>query len=121
MHMPASFWKEEKREHEKIPKKKVIKHLKGDIKNYKSEAHEDRELIHDLKKTPKVKKHNLGIKKHKSTIGKAKMSKVMGEYKHHTLHSGSKKGPKVTNPKQAVAIALSESRKAGARIPKKRK
>jgi hypothetical protein len=30
-----------------------------------------------------------------------------------TLHSGSKSGPVVTNRKQAIAIALSEARKAG--------
>ena len=42
--------------------------------------------------------------------GAAKVSKVMGEFKSGTLHSG-KKGPKVTNPKQAVAIALSEARR----------
>ena len=42
----------------------------------------------------------------------AKVSKVMHEFKEHTLHSGSKKGPVVTNPKQAIAIALSEGRKA---------
>jgi hypothetical protein len=35
----------------------------------------------------------------------------MREYKKGELHSGSKKGPKVTNPKQAMAIALSESRR----------
>jgi len=35
------------------------------------------------------------------------------------LHSGSKTGPKVTNPKQAIAIGLSEARKAGAKVPKK--
>jgi hypothetical protein len=79
--MPSSFWKEEKREHERVPKKKVIKHLKGDIKNFKSEAHEDRELIHELKKSSKVKKHNLGIKKHKTAIGKVKFGKVMPEAK----------------------------------------
>ena len=39
-------------------------------------------------------------------------TKVMGEYKKGTLHSGSKKGPVVTNPKQAVAIMLSEKREA---------
>jgi hypothetical protein len=33
----------------------------------------------------------------------------MHEFKHGTLHSGSKHGPKVTNRKQAVAIALSEA------------
>jgi hypothetical protein len=43
---------------------------------------------------------------------KGKMEKVMHEYKEGKLHSGSKKGPKVTNPKQAVAIALNESRRA---------
>lgn len=40
-----------------------------------------------------------------------KISKVMREYKSGDLHSGSKKGPKVRNPKQAIAIALSEARK----------
>jgi hypothetical protein len=39
-----------------------------------------------------------------------KIKKVMGEFKSETLHSGSKKGPVVKNPKQAIAIALSESR-----------
>lgn len=43
---------------------------------------------------------------------KNKVEKVMREYKHDSLHSGSKKGPKVTSRKQAVAIALSEQRKA---------
>ena len=40
---------------------------------------------------------------------KAKVEKVMKEFKHGELHSGSKKGPLVSNPKQAIAIALSES------------
>lgn len=53
------------------------------------------------------------MKKHKMTKAKAKVKKVMHEYKEGKLHSGSKKGPEVTNPKQAIAIALSESRKAG--------
>ena len=38
---------------------------------------------------------------------------VMHKFKHGELHSGSKKGPEVTNPKQALAIAISESRKVG--------
>lgn len=41
----------------------------------------------------------------------AKVKKVMHEWKEGDLHSGSKKGPVVKNQKQAVAIALSESRK----------
>ena len=40
-----------------------------------------------------------------------KISKVMHEWKEGDLHSGSKKGPKVTSQKQAVAIALSKARK----------
>ena len=41
------------------------------------------------------------------------MKKVMEEFKEGKLHSGSKKGPEVTNPKQAVAIAYSEAKKVG--------
>lgn len=55
----------------------------------------------------------------KVSKGQAKVGKVMGEFKRGELHSGSKQGPLVTNPKQAKAIALSEARKAGAKIPKK--
>jgi hypothetical protein len=40
----------------------------------------------------------------------AKVIKVMGEFKDKGLHSG-KGGPVVKNPKQAIAIALSEARK----------
>lgn len=35
----------------------------------------------------------------------------MHEWKERELHSGSKKGPKVTSQKQAIAIALSEAKK----------
>jgi len=40
-----------------------------------------------------------------------KVKKVMGEFAKGELHSGSKKGPVVKNPKQALAIAYSEKRK----------
>jgi uncharacterized protein DUF6496 len=43
----------------------------------------------------------------------------MKEYKQDKLRSGS--GGKVKSRKQAVAIALSEARKSGAKIPKKKK
>lgn len=45
----------------------------------------------------------------KKSAGAKKVAKVMREYKAGTLHSGSKKGPKVKSRKQAVAIALSEA------------
>ena len=41
----------------------------------------------------------------------------MHEYKHGELKSGGK--AKVKNRKQAIAIALSEARQSGAKIPKK--
>ena len=47
----------------------------------------------------------------KKTAQQKKVSKVMHEFKHGKLHSGSKKGPQVKSRKQAVAIALSEARK----------
>ena len=47
-----------------------------------------------------------------------KVEKVMHERKHGTLKSGS--GRKVTSRKQAIAIGLSEARKAGAKVPKKK-
>jgi hypothetical protein len=52
---------------------------------------------------------------------KDKVSKVLTEFSENKLHSGSKKGPKVKSRKQAIAIGLSEARKAGAKIPKKKK
>jgi hypothetical protein len=45
----------------------------------------------------------------KTMTGRSKVRKVMDEWTSGTLHSGSKKGPTVTNQKQAVAIALSEA------------
>lgn len=49
-----------------------------------------------------------------------KVAKVMHEFKAGGLHSGSKSGPRVTSRKQAIAIGLSEARKAGEKVPRKR-
>ena len=49
--------------------------------------------------------------KTQSGAGKSKIAKVIREYNAGKLHSGSKKGPTVTNKKQAIAIGLSEARK----------
>ncbi|UOE47306.1 DUF6496 domain-containing protein [Mucilaginibacter sp. SMC90] len=47
-----------------------------------------------------------------------KVEKTMHEMKEGKLKSGS--GKKVTSKKQAIAIGLSEARKAGAKVPKKK-
>ena len=51
-----------------------------------------------------------------SKKAQTKVKKVMHEYKHGTLKSGGG-NKKVTSRKQAVAIGLSEARKAGTKVP----
>jgi len=48
-----------------------------------------------------------------------KIERVMHEKKAGTLKSSS--GKKVTSRKQAIAIGISEARRAGAKVPKKKK
>jgi len=48
-----------------------------------------------------------------------KVHKTMEEMKEGKLKSG-RSGKKVTSKKQAVAIGLSEARKAGGKVPKKK-
>ena len=49
----------------------------------------------------------------------SKVKRAMHERKRGTLKSG-RSGKKVTSRKQAIAIGLSEARKAGAKVPKKK-
>ena len=49
-----------------------------------------------------------------------KVKKVMHERKAGTLRSGSS-GKKVTSRKQAIAIGLSKARRAGAKVPAKKR
>ena len=56
-----------------------------------------------------------------SDKSKEKVEKVMHEFKEGTLKSGEDgKGGKVKSRKQAIAIGLSEARKEGAKVPKKK-
>lgn len=82
--------------------KKDIAADKGLLKYEKHKEHEKKEYERKDKKKP----HSPTKDK-----GRAKVKLVMEEFKSGKLHSGSKHGPEVTNPKQAIAIALSESRK----------
>lgn len=49
-----------------------------------------------------------------------KVEATMRERKRGTLRSG-RSGKRVTSRKQAIAIGLSKARKAGAKVPRKRK
>lgn len=54
-------------------------------------------------------KHIMAGKPKGKKAKRAKVKKVMGEFKKGNLHSGSKTGPKVKSQRQAVAIALSQA------------
>jgi Family of unknown function (DUF6496) len=49
-----------------------------------------------------------------------KVERAMRERKHGTLRSG-RSGKKVTSRKQAIAIGLSEARRSGAKVPRKKR
>lgn len=49
-----------------------------------------------------------------------KVKRAMHERKEGTLRSG-RSGKRVTSRKQAIAIGLSEARRSGAKVPKKKK
>lgn len=89
-------------------KNKVVKHLKDDMKMFKSEASEDKKLIKSLK----INKDDEASEKKCNGNPKSKMkiAKVMREFKKGELHSG-KGGPVVKKPRQAIAIAISVSKK----------
>lgn len=67
------------------------------------------------KKSTSKKKSS--TRKYSPKAGKS-VEREMKAFKQGKLKSGS--GRKVTNPKQAIAIGLSEARKSGAKVPKKK-
>jgi hypothetical protein len=107
------FMAEEAREHAHKSLKKAMSHKKKKVSKklrkirYKSVEKKEKIFKNKSEKSPKVKDF---------------IKERMHEFKEGKMHSRvTKTGPKVTNPKQAIAIALSESREKGAKIPKKRK
>lgn len=103
-------------------KKEVAKHKGKKAPMNKREKEHERIEKHHEKEHESLKKYHKkhpekGEKHHskkpvKKSIAKNKMKKVMKEFSAGELHSGSKSGPMVTNPKQAVVIAYSEAKKA---------
>ncbi len=51
---------------------------------------------------------------------RSKVKRAMHKRKHGTLKSG-RSGRRVKSRKQAIAIGLSEARRAGGKVPKRRK
>ena len=66
---------------------------------------------------PVVELEHTWLKRYGKAASK-KVAKVMRERKRGTLRSG-RSGKKVTSRKQAIAIGLSEARRAGAKVPKR--
>ena len=67
-----------------------------------------------------AKKKSSGGRKYSKSAGKT-VESAMRRRKKGTLKSGKGgKGGKVTSRKQAIAIGLSEARKKGAKVPKKK-
>jgi hypothetical protein len=83
--------------------KNMIKHLKDDKAMFEREAKEDSKMIKKLSKLSKKKTNGKSKRK-------MKIAKVMDEFKKGELNSG-KGGPVVKKPKQAIAIAISVSKK----------
>jgi hypothetical protein len=67
-------------------------------------------------KTHKTGAHDSGRKR----TGGGKMDKVMHEFAEGALHSGSKKGPVVTDRAQAIAIGISEEAASKKKHPRKK-
>lgn len=96
----------------------TFKNVQSSLEMYRSIDQDNRELIRNTIATNAALKLQLEEGKMKSKTEK-KVKKVMKEFSEGKLHSGSKTGPKVTNPKQAVAIGYSEGRKAAKKKGKK--
>ena len=95
-------------------KEKMKKHKKEEWPkehHKESSKKESSKKEHHKEKIKKAMEHpdklGAGAKKRKSLHGKDKVEVVMKEFKRGTLRSGS--GQKVVNPKQGIAIALSEA------------
>lgn len=108
----------------KVSAKKVYKQMKS---SEKADDRVHKDIAKMLKKEEREggrkgdeKLHEMAEKrdKNKKSLPKEKIKIVMSEFKAGKLKSGSKKGPQVKKPKVAIAIALSEARKASKKTKK---
>ena len=103
--------KHERKETPRMQKEEIIKSsvVKGAIPQRPAPV--ARKAVPVAPQSPLLAMQGQALKKG-GKISQAKVGKVMTEFKEGKLHSGSKKGPEVESKKQALAIALSEGRKA---------
>jgi len=78
----------------------------------------ERRLHGMRKKEDRVAEKKSGGRKY-GKKAQSKVKRAMHERKRGTLKSG-RSGKKVTSRKQAIAIGLSEARRSGAKVPKKK-
>lgn len=106
------FLKAEEQLHEvmerKLHKKEMAKHKDKKKPMLKKPSIEIEIEIERKEKRKKKDPMPAGKKK----MREAKIKKVMKEFDEGKLHSGSKKGPIVTNKRQALAIGYSEAKRA---------
>jgi hypothetical protein len=86
--------------------------LHTEFQSHRRTTASSREAENDMAKKAKKRKYGKGAAK--------KVSRAMKKRKAGTLRSG-RSGRKVKSRKQAIAIGLSEARKRGAKVPKKKK
>lgn len=93
----------------------VIIAIKAKPKKMAKEDMHEKENKHKYKPEKMKKEKSNKDKEHKKDSYKDKFRRKvktgMEEFKEGKLHSGSKTGPVVTNPKQAIAISLSQAKR----------
>lgn len=67
------------------------------------------------------RKHSTGSRRKYGGGAKKAVASAMRRKKHGTLKAGKGRHPKAKSRKQAIAIGLSEARKKGAKVPRKKK
>ncbi len=93
-------------------KKEMMKHEKSESPREQRQEMTKGRIPPARRSVPVASQSPLLAMRSGGKISESKVGKVMNEFKAGDLHSGSKKGPDVTSSKQALAIALSEGRRA---------
>jgi hypothetical protein len=86
-------------------------------KKSSSKSH-SKKATHKKSSSKKASSKKSSGRKYSKSAG-SDVKREMHEFKRGKLKSG-RSGKKVTNPKQAIAIGLSEARKEGKKVPKKK-